>query len=65
MLVLNRSSKLLALHYEISKKSPCEKSEYIDDIKYEESNLSGGVGGIDYEILYGLGDGEVKMDEEA
>ena len=65
MLVLNLSLKPLALDNENIKESPCEKGEYIDDVEYEEPDLSGGVKGIDYVIIYGLGDGEVEMEGEA
>ena len=55
----------LALDCENNEESPCEKGEYVDDVEYEAPDLSSGVEGIDYGIIYGLGDEEVEMDEEA
>ena len=55
----------LALDCENSEESPCEQGEYIDDIKYETLDLSGGVEGIDYGIVYGLDDEEMEMEAEA
>ena len=55
----------LALDCENSEESPCQKGEYVDDIEYEAPDLSGGVEGIDYGIVYGLGDEEVEMEAEA
>ena len=55
----------LALDYENSEESPCEQGEYVDDIEYEAPDLSGGIEGIDYGIVYGLGDEEMEMETEA
>ena len=55
----------LALDCENSEDSPCEQGEYIDDVEYKTLDLSGGVKGIDYGIVYGLGDEEVEMEAEA
>ena len=55
----------LALDCENSEESPCEKGEYVNDVEYEGPDLSGGVEGIDYRIIYGLGDEEVEMEAEA
>ena len=55
----------LALDCENSEETPCEKGEYVNDIEYETPDLSGGVEGIDYGIVYGLGDEEVEMEVEA
>ena len=57
--------RTLALDYENNEESPCEQGEYVDDIKYEAPNLSKGIEGIDYGIVYGLGDEEVEMEAEA
>jgi hypothetical protein len=42
-----------------------EKGEDDDEIYYEEPDLSGGVEGIDYGIVYGIGDEEVELEAEA
>ena len=55
----------LALDCENSEESPCDQGEYIDDVEYETPDLSGEVEGIDYGIVYGLGDEEVEMEAEA
>ena len=54
----------LALDCENSEESPCEQGEYVNDIEYEASDLFGGIEGIDYGIVYGLGDEEMKMEAE-
>ena len=54
----------LALDYENIEESPCEQGEYVDDIEYETPDLSGGIEGTDYGIVYGLGDEEVEMEAE-
>ena len=64
-LVLNLSSKPLALDCENSEESPCEQGEYVDDIEYDAPDLSEGIKGIDYGIVYGLGDEEMEMEAEA
>jgi hypothetical protein len=52
--VLNLSSKTLALD--------CENSEDVPDVSeeqyYEKPDLSGGVEGVDYDIVYGTSDKE-------
>ena len=58
-------SSSLALDCENSEDSPCEQGEYIDDVEYETPDLSEGVEGVDYGIVYGLGDEEVEMEAEA
>ena len=48
--------------------SDCEDTEYGEyngEIVYEEPDLSGGIEGIDYGIVYGLGNEEVEMEAEA
>ena len=45
--------------------SPCGQGEYVDNVEYETPDLSGGVEGIDYGIVYGLGDEEMEMEAEA
>ena len=55
----------LALDCENSKESPCEQGEYIDDVEYEALDLSRGVEGIDYGIVYKLGNEEVEMEAKA
>ena len=55
----------LALDGENSEGSPCEQGEYINDVEYETPDLSRGVEGIDYGIVYGLGDEEMEMEAEA
>ena len=57
--------RTLALDCENSEESPCEQGEYVDDVEYETPDLSGGVEGIDYGIVYGLGDEEMEMEAEA
>ena len=57
--------RTLALDCENSEESPCEQGEYVDDIEYEAPDLSGGIEGIDYGIVYGLGDEEMEMEAEA
>ena len=54
----------LALDCENMEESPCEKGEYFDDVEYEAPDLSGGVEGVDYGIIYELGEEEVAMEEE-
>ena len=54
----------LALDRENIKESPCEQGEYVDDIEYEAPDLSGGIEGTDYGIVYGLGDEEMEMEAE-
>ena len=56
--------RILALDCENNEESPCEKGEYIDDVEYEAPDLSGGVEGVDYGIIYGLGDEKVDAEEE-
>ena len=53
------------LDCENSDDSIVEKVENDDEIYYEEPDLSGGVEGIDYGIVYGLGDEEVEMEAKA
>ena len=55
----------LALDCENSEESPCEQGEYVDDIEYETLDLSGGIKGTDYGIVYGLGDEEMEMEGES
>ena len=55
----------LALDGENNEESPYEQGEYVDDVEYEAPDLSEGVEGIDYGIIYGLGDEEVEMEAEA
>ena len=57
--------RTLALDCENSEEAPCEQGEYVDDIEYETLDLSGGVEGVDYGIVYGLGDEEMEMEAEA
>ena len=57
--------KTLTLDCENSEELPYEEGNYDDDNEYEEPDLSGGVEGIDYGIIYGLGDEEVEMEAEA
>jgi hypothetical protein len=52
--VLNLSSKILALACENSEDVPDDSEEQY----YKESDLSGGVEGVDYVIVYGTGDEE-------
>jgi hypothetical protein len=52
--VLNLSSKTLALDYENSEDVPDDSEEQY----YEEPDLSGGVEGVDYGIVYGTSDEE-------
>ena len=53
-LVLNRIFETLALY--------SEKGEYVNEIKYEEPDLFGGIEGIDYRIIYGFDNEEVEME---
>ena len=55
----------LALDCENSEESPCEQGEYVDDVEYETLDLSEEVEGIDYRIVYGLGNEEEEMEAEA
>ena len=64
MLVLNLSSYPCFRLWN-SEESPCDQGEYNDDVEYEAPDLSGGVEGIDYGIVYGLGDEEMEMEAEA
>ena len=52
----------LALDCENSEDSHGEYGEYVDYIEYETPDLSRGVEGIDYGIVYGLGDEEVELE---
>jgi hypothetical protein len=52
--VLNLSSKTLALDCENSKDVPGDSEEQY----YKEPDLSGGVEGVDYGIVYGTSDEE-------
>jgi hypothetical protein len=52
--VLNLSSKTLALDCENSEDVPDDSKEQY----YEEPDLSGGVEGVDYSIVYGTSDEE-------
>jgi hypothetical protein len=52
--VLNLSPKTLALDCENSKDVPNDSEEQF----YEEPDLSGGVEGVDYGIIYGTSDEE-------
>lgn len=62
--VLNRISQTLFLDCKSSEDCTIEGSDNDnDDYEYEEPDLSGGVEGIDYGIIYGLGDD--TMDPEA
>jgi hypothetical protein len=54
MPVLNLSSKALALDCENNKDVPHDGKEQY----YEEPDLSGGVEGVDYNIIYGTSDEE-------
>ena len=54
----------LALDCKNSEDSPCEQGEN-NDVEYETSDLFGGVEGIDYGIVYGLGDEEMEMEAES
>ena len=64
-LVLNLSSKPLALDCKNIKELPFEEGDYDNDIEYEAPDLSGRIEGIDYGIVYRLGDEEVDMEAEA
>ena len=64
-LVLNRIFETLALDCEKCGELIFEKGEDDDEIYYEEPDLSGGVEGVDYGIVYGLGDEEVELEAEA
>ena len=55
----------LALDCENSEEPPCEQGESIDHIEYEAPDLPGRVEDIDHRIIYGIGDEEVEMEEEA
>ena len=58
-------SVFLALDCENSEESPCEQGEYVNDVEYETPDLFAGVKGVDYGIVYKLGDEEVEMEAEA
>ena len=53
------------LDYENSNDPITEKGENDDEIDYEETDLSRGVEGIDYGIVYGVGDVEVELEADA
>ena len=53
--VLNRISQTLFLECKNSEDYATGSSDD-DDYEYEEPDLSGGVGGVDYGIVYGRGD---------
>jgi hypothetical protein len=57
--VLNLSSKTLALDCENSKDVPDNSEEQY----YEEPDLSEGVEGVDYGIVYGTSDEELDNEE--
>ena len=59
--VLNRISQTLFL--DCKNNEDCATGSSDDDYEYEEPDLSGGVEGVDYGIVYGLGDN--TMDPEA
>lgn len=62
--VLNRISQTLFLDYKNSEDGTTgSDNDSDDDYEYEEPDLSGGVEGVDYGIVYGLGDN--TMDPEA
>ena len=62
--VLNRISQTLFLDYKNSEDCTTgSDNDSDDDYEYEEPNLSGGVEGVDYGIVYGRGDN--TMDPEA
>jgi hypothetical protein len=56
-LVLNLSSKTLALNCENSEDVPDDSEEQY----YKEPDLSGGVEGVDYGIIYGTSDEEPTL----
>ena len=64
-LVLNRIFETPCLDCENSDDSIIEKGEVDDEIYYEEPDLSGGVEGISYGIIYGIRDEEVELEAEA
>jgi len=49
------------LDYEIDEGGNTEEPEGDYEVVYEEPNLSGGVEGVDYRIVYGVGE---DVDEE-
>ena len=61
--VPNRISQTLFLDYKNSEDCTTGSDSDDDDYEYEEPDLSGGVEGVDYGIVYGLGDN--TMDPEA
>jgi hypothetical protein len=58
MHVLNLSSKSLALDSENSEDVP----DYSEEQYYEEPDLSGGVEGVDYGIVYGTSEEEPDIE---
>ena len=64
-LVLNHIFENPCLDCENNDDTIIEKGEDDDEIYYEEPDLSGGVEGIDYGIVYGIGDEEVELEAEA
>ena len=61
--VLNRISQTLFLDCKNSEDCTTRSDSDDDDYEYEEPDLSGGVEGVDYGIVYGRGDN--TMDPEA
>ena len=61
--VLNRISQTFFLDCKSSEDCITGSDSDDDDYEYEEPDLSGGVEGVDYGIVYGLGDN--TMDPEA
>ena len=55
----------LFLDCENSEELSVERSDNDDDNEYEEPDLSGGIEGIDYEIIYRVYEGHMDSENEA
>ena len=64
-LVLNRTFLNPCLDYENSNDETTEECEDSGEIYYEEPDLSGGIEGIDYGIVYGAEDEDAGAIAEA
>ena len=62
--VLNRISQTLFLDYKNSEDFTTGSDSDDDDYEYEEPDLSGGVEGVDYELVYGRGDNTMDLEAE-
>lgn len=62
--VLNRISQTLFLDCKNSEDCETGSSDDDDDYEYEEPDLSGGVEGVDYGIVYGRGDNTMDPETE-